>query len=498
MRFVVLILACIMSLFRVPANGGDESSGLKFAIHTVRADDMALRLVREAGFSWVVQLLEWREVVPVPERRVWEYPDLLVQGCEHYGLNLALRLDHPPEWAVQLSSDKKMPVDLAAYAEFVREVAQRYRGRVQAYVIWNEPNLSMEWQDLQPDPAAYTEMLKIAYGAVKATDPDAMVVSSGLAPTNEQSERALDDRLYLRMMYDCGARGYFDVLGAHPYGFAYPPYDPPEAHESLNFARLGQIRDIMIQNGDEQKPVWATEMGWITTSVPESKAWQRVTPQQQAEFLVGAFEHALANWPWVQLLAVWNLSSIPDQAEITGYRIVDEAYNPLPAYHALAKMDKPLQAFRPDWPTSPGAVQVIAPDVVVHLGDGLAVNPGWSPLYCGTAPCRKWIGHFYVPSRSVLPDTDSVLRMEIMQVEEQGNLVRINGCSLRPESIPLRVRPDFVTAWTVTSMDIPAGTLQRGYNMIEIMASPRLIPYQAGIRFESLQVRDIHIILLEP
>ena len=67
-----------------------------------------------------------------------------------------------------------------------------------------------------------------AYPAIKQADPSALVISAGLAPTNERSERALDDRLYLRRMLQAGALPYLDALGAHPYGFAYPPDDPRE------------------------------------------------------------------------------------------------------------------------------------------------------------------------------------------------------------------------------------------------------------------------------
>lgn len=507
---LVILITCLI----MPGPAVSQPAGLQFGIHTIRADDTALRLARDAGFSWIVQLLEWREVAPAPDRRLWEYPDLLVQGCEYYGLNLALRLDHPPVWAQSTATDS-LPVNLEAYTAFVQEVAHRYHGRVQAYVIWNEPNLSIEWNNQPPDPAGYVKLLKAAYSAIKDTDPQAMVVSAGLASTNEQSARALDDRLYLQAMYDHGARGYFDVLGAHPYGFAYPPDDPPGTHESLNFARLSEIRQIMIQNGDGETPVWATEVGWITTPAPESKVWQQVTSQQQADYLIGAFDFAMNHWPWLQLLTVWNLSDSPERLDTTGYSITGEGYTPHPAYQALFNMSKPPQSYRAAEPTAIPHV-ILAPDVVVHLSDSSHVNPGWSPLYCETAPCRRWTGHFFLSTLAgyaqdvrstdriepeVRPDEfpgiseiPSVLRLEIMQVEEQGNLVRINGQPLHPQAIPLRARPDFATAWTTADMLIPAATLKDGLNTIEIMASPRLIPYQTGIRFESLQVRNIRII----
>ncbi|NIV30001.1 MAG: hypothetical protein GWN58_11015, partial [Anaerolineae bacterium] len=82
------------------------------------------------------------------------------------------------------------------------------------------------------------------------------------APTNHSDTSALDERLYLEAMYAAGAAACFDILGAHPYGFAYPPDDPHDAHDGLNFARLTDLREIMVAWDDGDKPIWATELGW--------------------------------------------------------------------------------------------------------------------------------------------------------------------------------------------------------------------------------------------
>jgi hypothetical protein len=296
-------------------------------------------------------------------------------------------------------------------------------------------------------------------------------------------------------MYENGARDFFDVLGSHPYGFAYPPDDPHGAHDGLNFARLTDIRHIMVQYDDSDKPVWATEVGWITEPAPESKLWQQVTLEEQAKYLVGAFRSAAANWPWLELFVVWNLSVASDPPDIAGYSIVNRDDAPRPAFEALVSAEKPLQVYRSDARVPMRATQVIAPDVVVHLGDSLTVNPGWSPLYCESEPCREWQGYFYVPESLLDSNRDQTLtlRIETMQVEEQGNLVHINSRPLSPHAIPPRPKPDFTTAWTTTEMMIPANTLTAGLNTIHIMASPRLVPFQTGIRFESLQIRNIQI-----
>jgi hypothetical protein len=461
-------------------------------VHTIRADDTALSLLHETGCSFVVQLFDWSQIEPLPGEYFWEYPDSVVRACQHYELKLVVRLDQPPEWALS-SGEDGLPIDVDAYAAFVTRVAQRYRGRVEAYVIWNEPNLAQEWGGQPPDPAGYAELLPPAYGAVKEGDPQALVVSAGLAPTNRVDETAMDDRVYLEGVYEAGAGEFFDVLGAHPYGFAYGPDDPHGGHEGLNFARLEDLREIMVVNGDDQKPVWATEVGWTTEAVTEDQAWLQVTGEEQAAYLIGAFEKAEKEWPWLERMAVWNLSAgLEPDDEKRGYSIVDDQYRPRAAYEALAVMPK-ASLPGPAAPVQPesGQVQILAPDVVIRLGDVDTFHPHWARIYGGQAPCRYWRGEFYLEESNT---GGWQLATEIMQVEEQGNLVKINGQPLEPVAIPLRGKVDFASSWSTTFLEVPDGVLREGLNVIEVLDSPRWPVYQDGhASFESLQFRHLRL-----
>jgi len=483
-RLSLLLLVVITTasplVLRAKPNGGPA-----VGVHTIRADDELLQLARDGGFTWLIQLLEWREVEPVQGEYFWEYPDWLVRAAEYYGLDLVLRLDHPPGWAA--------PSDVSAYAAFVERVAARYRGRVAAYVIWNEPNLSAEWGGQPPDPTGYVQFLCAAQATIRAADPEALVVSAGLAPTNQADDSALDDRLYLQAMYQAGGAPCFDVMGAHPYGFAYPPDDPYGAHEELNFARLADLRAIMVENSDGDKPVWATELGWTTDPVGTERRWLRVTEGEQARYLMGAIEQAGAEWPWLERIAVWNLSAgLAAGDERRGYSILDGDGTPKPAYGALAEMLSEGVDRETSQQDDGGLVEVLAPDVVIRLSDVATYYPHWARPHCGSAPCRRWSGQFYIdePEGGLWQ-----LRMEIMQVEEPGNLVWINGHALDPPALPLRGRPDFASVWTAVEIPVPPGLLRSGVNAIEIGSSPRLPVYHDGrAHFESLQFRHIRLV----
>ena len=224
-RWVVLLLPLL--LLGMANVAGQPEHSLQPAVHILEADDRIYRLAADGGYESIVQVFAWRDIEPTRDEWHWQQPDFAVQAADYYGLGLIIRLDHPPDWALRQTEDDGIsPFDLEANAEFVTTVAERYRGRVQGYIVWNEPNLSREWAGRPPDPAAYTALLCRAHSALKAADPGATVVSAGLARTNG-GDGALDDRLFLREMVEAGAGACLDVLGAHAYGFGHPPDDPP-------------------------------------------------------------------------------------------------------------------------------------------------------------------------------------------------------------------------------------------------------------------------------
>ena len=492
--FAVLLLLLAGTAAGAPpmgAAGGDEPVA---GIHTIRASDDLLQMAASRGFGWKVQLLEWREVEPAPGEYFWEYADWLVRATEYYGLDLVLRLDHAPTWATP--SDTAIPVDTAAYGRFVGRVADRYRGRVLAYIVWNEPNLALEWEGKPPDPARYVDLLCTAHSAIKTVDPGIPIISAGLAPTNHSDTSAMDDRLYLEAMYATGAADCFDILGAHPYGFAYPPNDPYEEHDGLNFARLVDLRGIMVAGGDGDKPIWATELGWTTDPAGEEQQWLRVSEEEQSRYLVSAFERAAEEWPWLERIAVWNLSrDLLAEDEKRGYSILSADGTPKPAFHALAELAQKQGITAPEEPNGqradPLPVEILASDVMIRLSDPDTFYPHWARTHCGAVPCRQWTGQFYIQDPGTAPWQ---LCMEVMQVEEPGNLVWINSQLLDPPALPQRMWPDFSSVWTSTEMQIPPGLLQPGVNTIEIRSSPRLPAYQdSRARFESLQFRHIRL-----
>lgn len=318
----------------------------RYAVHTLYLDEPMAIVAAEVGFDTVVQVFPWRDLNPAPGRYTWGIGDAMVRVARRYDLDLVVRLDMPPAWAAAPQGTARgLPFDLAAYADFVSAVAARYRGHVLGYIVWNEPNLAAEWSrsggDVNAhweafagwvaDPADYGGVLGVAHARIRAADPEALVIGGGLAPTNETSPRATDDRDFLRGMLEAGAADCFDVLAVHDYGYGLPPDDPRGAHGGLNLARVVDLRDIMLAHGATQ-PVWITELGYTV----QPGLHPDVSAEQQAAYLVGACERVRREWPWVTMFTVWNLCyGLPPAHEMSGYSLVTPDLTPRPAYRAV-------------------------------------------------------------------------------------------------------------------------------------------------------------------
>ncbi len=315
--------------------------------------ELAVQMIAEAGFHWVRQEFPWEDIEihgkgdfedrrHEPHRSAWEKYDHIVDLAEEYELEIIARLSNPPAWSRAQGDEVGAfapPDDLADYGDFVETVARRYRGRIRTYQIWNEPNIYPEWGKQPVDPEGYTELLRVGYTRVKAACPECVVIAGALAQTIPLGPRDLNDFVFLQRMYDAGAGQYFDVLAVQGYGLWSGPTDRRMRPRVLNFSRPLYIREIMVKNGDINKPIWITEMNW--NAPPEnlpSKPFGYVTLAQQARYAVQAYQRAQSEWPWVGVVSFWFFKRATDTEQdqpMYYFRLVEPDFTPLPVYDAL-------------------------------------------------------------------------------------------------------------------------------------------------------------------
>ncbi|RMF52085.1 MAG: hypothetical protein D6749_05950 [Chloroflexota bacterium] len=321
-----------------------------------------VQMIAEAGIGWIRQKFTWQDIeirgrgnfiddrndlngdgVPDPVD-AWAKYDSIVALAEKYGVQILARLGTPPAWSQPegLQGSFAPPADFQDFVNYAVAVAERYKGRVRHFQVWNEPNLALEWGNQPVEPERYTELLCRTYRALKAVDPQIVVVSGALAPTIDLSGYNLSSFVFLERMYAAGAKECFDVLGAQGYGLFSGPTDQRLRITTINFAHVVWLRDMMVAHGDAAKPIWIGEMAWNPVpddpNIQDRLTYGQVTDAQAAQYAVDAYERARTEWPWVGMIAYWFFKR-PDTSESNQswyyFRMVEPDFTPRPVYFAI-------------------------------------------------------------------------------------------------------------------------------------------------------------------
>jgi hypothetical protein len=126
----------------------------------------------------------------------------------------------------------------ARYAKWIGDFAHHFKGRVQRWAVWNEPNLAQFLAPLPQSAPMYRTIYEAAYKALKRADPRNKVLFGELAAQKRTFE-------WIRSM--TGPKGAPLRLKAD--GFAYHPYQFFVAPGARDSRFLGLSNTPKIQTG---------------------------------------------------------------------------------------------------------------------------------------------------------------------------------------------------------------------------------------------------------
>jgi hypothetical protein len=297
-------------------------------------DDTAT--LRESGARWARHFVNWNELEPsrkgaYDEHRLDQYATTFEREAA-LGVKTMVVVTRSPPWASGSANPNSPPRQARDYADFVRMLARRWQGKVHVYEIWNEEDESEFWEG-GPQPARYAELLRAAYGAIKAEDGAAKVA---FGPTTG------NNYAFLEAAYDAGAGGHFDAVSVHTDTACLdrgPGAVYKEEGRIARFTFLGyrEVHRTMQARGDGAKPIYMSELGWASTgSLTCARgrwAGQKpagVTEAAQAQHLAEAF-HCLAEDPYVEL-GLWfvnrDLGAANEELNRYGLKRLDGSLKP--------------------------------------------------------------------------------------------------------------------------------------------------------------------------
>lgn len=312
-------------------------------------------LVQQSGFGWVRFQMEWSQFQRGPES--WDpLPmDRVIQDVFSSGLNILVTVAKAPDWALDPSGEQLL-ADYGTFENFLAFVSDRYKGRVQAWEIWNEQNLAHEVNGTVR-AQDYLDLLRAGYNGIQQGDPSALVVFGGLTPNGVNDPTiAIDDVQYMEEVYalnDGEIRQYYDIMGVHVSAtqtepdHSWPDNPGPEAwgdHPSFYFKRAEELRDVMLANDDAETMMWLTEFGWTTENqAPGYEYGQFNSEEDVANYLVRSFEIMTTEWDFVSGAFIWNLNwtTLVDPAdEKYPWSAVNADWSLRPAFEAVRDMPK--------------------------------------------------------------------------------------------------------------------------------------------------------------
>ena len=303
--------------------------------------DRAFQNARQLGVTRMRVFVNWAGVMgrqrdlpepPAQPTYYWGIYEELIDAAARAGIRVQLDLAGPaPRFA---TSDKELGMtrpDPALFAAFARAAATRFKGRVDRYSIWNEPNHDGWLRPSAEAPRLYRSLYVAGYNAIKGADPRAAVLFGETAPYH--GTRAIAPITFLRRTLcltsrykvdkKClagmpeGTRGMLrtDGYAHHPYDFRNPPEYKFKGADNVTIGTLSRLTRA-LDRAAKAKAMWGpnkrrapfvylTEFGYFATgpraTIPEKKL---------VKYLPRAFAIAQKN-PRVKQMLHYGLAAPP-------------------------------------------------------------------------------------------------------------------------------------------------------------------------------------------
>ena len=219
----------------------------------------------------------WRAIEP--QQGVYRWPDALVATLAENGIRPVFTVQTAPQWATGDPNPGSPPITASArsaWQEFLKQAVRRYgpkgsfwrehadvpKTAVEAWQIWNEPNLPKSFAQpgtapprlVKDAPEVYAKLVEASDRAIDKADGHAKVVLAGLLgnPNRTRQSKMSPEAFLKKFLKVRGITKHFDAVGLHPYAPTIKTYK----------RIVTKIRGVLRKGGAGKKALWLDEVGW--------------------------------------------------------------------------------------------------------------------------------------------------------------------------------------------------------------------------------------------
>jgi hypothetical protein len=304
------LIALSLILIAVPSSQPTQAAGPDYRFGVIESYDAPWE-ASALGAGWTRVTFRWNEIQPdSPDQ--WNLPITdeqlnleLAQGRQVVGL-----VTNAPMWATDIERGVGVPNGLYLghndpnnqWATFLRTLVSRYAGRIDHWIIWNEPDIwdtyHQSWGGTVED---YAQLLRVSYGAVKETNPNGVIHLAAIThwwDANYGRELFMH-RLLQVLLNDPNAANYnyyFDVATFHVY------FQPENVYDLTSFYYN------MLRGYGLTQPIWIVETNAAPSNDPARPvpgAQFNVSLEDQSAFIIQSFALGIA--AGAQRIAVYKM-----------------------------------------------------------------------------------------------------------------------------------------------------------------------------------------------
>ncbi|HEX5713989.1 MAG TPA: beta-galactosidase, partial [Solirubrobacterales bacterium] len=319
--------------------------------------DRDLEYMKAGGIESIRWPLPWNGVQPTRGELLWEGFDDVVALAARHGITVLPFVYGTPSWIARKYTT--LPVNngkaRSAWTAFLKAAVERYGpggefwremapGVVQyepaiprplpirSWQIWNEANFF--YFAYPASPQRYTKLVQISSPAIKAVDPGAKVILSGLfGEPAARGPKGMPAAKFLEAIYRTpGIKTRFDGIALHPYAV-----DAETLEEMAE-----DMHEVTIESRDQGVPFYVTEMGWGSQNNFQEVAFEQGI-RGQVKQLKASYGYLMENQRRLNLKQVYwfswkDLADTCTFCDSVGLFREGSKFHPKPAWRAFVQL----------------------------------------------------------------------------------------------------------------------------------------------------------------